>query len=130
MLIKQLTDLKTSFHFRKWQCIQKPGITGTTLTFNITNIYRNIENPTFILTAFQKTNDNPQLQYSSNFNSLDIKNIRIKLNDNFYPEELQNLAIENGNYAIPYEMYKDFKHVCSDNEGMRESCLLYTSRCV
>lgn len=81
--------------------------TGTALTFNVTNIYRNVENPTFVLIAFLKTNDDTQLENSSQFVSEKVKSFGVKFNDNLSPEELQNLHIENGNYAITYEVCKD-----------------------
>lgn len=43
------------------------------------------------------------------FDSLDVKNIRVKLNECYYPDELQNLHTSEGNYAIMYEQYQDYK---------------------
>lgn len=118
MLVKELTDLQNvQFHFKNWQCIQKPGLSGNTFTFDVTNIFRNVQNPTFVMVAFQ-TGAQDQERDSSLFNSLNVKNIRVKINDNVYPEELLNLNIAEGNYSLAYEMYKDYKNVYSDNNDM------------
>jgi hypothetical protein len=44
-LINDLFKENYIFQFKKWQCIQHMKVTGKTLTFDITNIYRNIQNP-------------------------------------------------------------------------------------
>lgn len=117
-LVKELADLKNiPFHFRSWQCIQKPSINGNTFTFDVTNIFRNIQNPTFVMVAFQ-TDIGPQLQDASHFKGMNVKNIRVKVNENVYPEEMENMNIHDGNYALAYEMYRDFKNVYQDNNDM------------
>lgn len=116
-LVKELSDLQTlNFHFRRWQCIRKPGLNGNSCSFDVTNIFRNVQNPTFVLVAFQTTAD--QVNNSSHFTPANVKNIRIYINDQIYPEELQNLSIDEGNYSIAYEMYRDFKNVYSNNDHM------------
>lgn len=118
-LIKHLADAQIMpFNFRKWQCIRKTDVAGSTLTFDITNTYRNIQNPTFIMVAFQTKSDKAQLRDASCFSHVNVKNIRVKINDAQYPEELQNFDIDNGNYTLAYEMLKDFKNVYSNNNDM------------
>lgn len=121
-LVKELADLRNiPFHFRSWQCIQKPSINGNTFTFDVTNIFRNIQNPTFVMVAFQ-TDAGSQLQDASLFSSMNVKNIRVKINENIYPEEMENLNITDGNYALAFEMYKDFKNVYQNNNDMLYDC--------
>ena len=60
-------------------------------------IYRNIINPKFIIASFQSDRQNNQLKDASQFDTLNIKTNRIKLN------------ISESNYAIMYEMYQDYK---------------------
>lgn len=107
----ELTNLKNiTYKFNKWECIQKRGVTGTTLTYDITNIYRNIENPKFIIVGFQDDRCEQQIKDPSYFDSMKVKNIRVKINETNYPDELQNLDINEGIYAVLFEMYKDFQN--------------------
>lgn len=127
-MVKELADLKNiPFHFRSWQCIQKPSITGNTFTFDVTNIFRNIQNPTFVMVAFQ-TETGTQVQDASLFSSMNVKNIRVKINENVYPEEMENLNITDGNYALAYEMYKDFKNVYQNNNDMLYDCTQFINK--
>lgn len=131
-LIKHLVDAKmVPFNFRKWQCIRKTDIAGSSLTFDITNTYRNVQNPTFIMVAFQDKSNKAQLRDASCFSHVSVKNIHVKINDAQYPEELQNFNIDNGNYALLYEMLKDFKNVYSNNNDMMyEPQKFITDKCV
>lgn len=117
-LIKDLSDRQNlNFSFRNWQCIRKPGLNAANIcTFDVTNIFRNVKSPTFVMVAFQSGAD--QEHNASSFTPANVKNIRVHINDLVYPEELQNLNVEDGNHAVAYEMYKDFKNVYSDNEHM------------
>lgn len=44
---------------------------------------------------------------------MDAQNIRLKFNENYYSEKLQNLNISDGNCAIIYEQFQDCKNVYS-----------------
>ena len=100
---------KVLFHFKQWQCIEQKGISGTTYNFDITNIYRNIYNPKFIIIGFQAARSNNQEKDPSKFDSENIKNIRVKLNGQYYPDELMNLRITDGIYRIAYQRYQEYK---------------------
>ena len=131
-LLKELADLqKLQFYFRSWQCIHKPNIAGNTFTFDITNIFRNIRNPTFVIIAFQTETADAQLRDASMLDSAKVKNIRVKINENVYPGEMENLDIASGNYAIAYEMYKEFKNVYQNNNDMLyDPPTFITKKCV
>lgn len=49
---------------------------------------------------------------------MNVKNIRVKLNGSYYPDELQNLHISEGIFRIMYQMYQDFKKVYCTNTEM------------
>lgn len=109
-LINEITKKeKITFHFNHWQCIEQKNIVGKTNSFDITNIYRNINNPKFIIIGFQKGRWNDQLYDTSKFDSEFVKNIRVKLNGHYYPDELLNLDINNDKFRLMYEMYQDYK---------------------
>ena len=52
-LINDLFKENYVFQFKKWQCIQHMKVTGKSLTADITNIYRNIQNPIWTYVVFQ-----------------------------------------------------------------------------
>jgi len=118
-LINEITKKeKLSFHFNHWQCIEQKNITGKTYNFDITNIYRNINNPKFIIVGFQKGRLNDQEYDTSIFDHMHVKNIRVKLNGQYYPDELMNLDIDGEKYRIIYQMYQDYKKVYYDCNNM------------
>uniref|UniRef100_A0A1B6EXB8 Double jelly roll-like domain-containing protein n=1 Tax=Cuerna arida TaxID=1464854 RepID=A0A1B6EXB8_9HEMI len=118
-LIDEITKSQNiMFNFLDWQCIEQKGISGTTYSLDITNIYRNISNPKFVIIGFQTDRQNNQEKDPSKFDSLNVKNIRVKLNGSYYPDELQNLNISGGLFRIMYQMYQDFKKVYYNNTNM------------
>lgn len=42
---------------------------------------------------------------------MNVQNIRVKWNEYYYPDELQNLSISNGSYAMMYEQFSDYDKV-------------------
>lgn len=114
--INELTKKeKILFHFNHWQCIEQKNISGKTYGFDITNIYRNIYNPKFIIIGFQKGRLNDQEYDTSKFDSMFVKNFRVKLNGHYYPDELMNLDINDEKFRIMYQMYQDYKKVYYNN---------------
>ena len=47
-----------------------------------------------------------------------VKNLRIKLNGQYYPDELMNLDIGGEKYRIIYQMYQDYKKLYHDSDNM------------
>lgn len=47
-----------------------------------------------------------------------MKHIRINQNDCYYPDELQDLNIGDGNYSILYEIFQDYTKVYYRNNDM------------
>ncbi|KAE9522132.1 hypothetical protein AGLY_017476 [Aphis glycines] len=74
-LINELSSLSKineyMFIFKSWQCIEDRNITGKTLIKDITNMYRNVQNPLF---AISDKLDN-QLRDPIQFNNCNLKNI-------------------------------------------------------
>ena len=116
-LIEELTIAKNIiFHFKQFQCIRQSGISGSTYNFDITNIYRNIINPKFIIVCFQASRDKNQEKDPSQFDSQNVKNLRVKLNGHFYPDEMLNLDISENKHRILYKMFQDYKKVYYGSE--------------
>lgn len=118
-LINEMVQFGTQiFLFKSWECIEKTGITGTNFSYDITNIYRNIDKPKFIIVGFQTGRRSNQKIDPSKFDHVDVRNIRVKINESYYPEEMINLDIKEGNYTLLYEMYKDYKKSYCKNLNM------------
>jgi len=126
-LINELTLLSKRneymFRFKSWQCIEERNISGKTLTTDITNMYRNINNPLFAIIAFQTDKLDNQLSDPIQFNNCNLKNIWLDIDSNRYPEELMNLDFKKEKFNIAYDMLMDYKHVY--NRLHRDLSLMY-----
>jgi len=110
-LINDLFKENYVFQFKKWQCIQHTKITGKSLTFDITNIYRNVQNPIWAFIVFQNNRLNNQKKDNSTFDHVDVKNLWIELSGRRYPEESLNLEWDTDNYCLAYNAYQDYKRL-------------------
>ena len=118
-LIDEMTKFGSQkFVFRSWECIEQNGITGKNYKFDVTNIYRNIDKPKFIIAAFQTSRRQNQKIDPSKFDHVDVRNIRVKVDESYYPDEMINLDIKEDNYTLLYEMYKDYKRAYGGNTNM------------
>lgn len=110
--LKTLSDNdKLKYNYLQWQCIEQKGVTGSSFSFDITNLYRNIFNPKFIIICLQTERSNNQKKDPSKFDICNIKNAVVKINRETYPQELQNLDVNDGKYRLLYDMYQNFRRV-------------------
>ena len=118
-IINELTKLNLQYMFRSWQCIQQRNISGNTLNIDVTNIYRNVDNPVFAIVCFQKNRSNDQLKDNSGFDHANVKNLHFEINSKRYPEEYLNLDFLNNNFCIAYEMYQNnYKKIFSKSDSI------------
>lgn len=110
--LKHLSDKnELVYHFYQWQCIDRKGVFGSTFSFDITGVYRNVYNPAFIIIALHTDRNNNQKKNPSQFDHCNVKNVAVKINGERYPQELQNLDITNKRYAVLYEQFLAFRSV-------------------
>lgn len=108
--LKSLSDGdKLVYKYFQWQCIEHKGVTGSTFSFDITNLYRNIFNPQFIIIGLQTDRGNNQKKNPSGFDHCNVKNAVVRINREMYPQELQNMDITNSKHMILYDMYQNFR---------------------
>jgi len=107
-LINNLFKENYIFQFKKWQCTQHMKVTGKSLTFDITNIYRNMQNPIWAFVVFQTNRLNNQQKDNSTFNHADVKNLWLEVSGRRYPEESLNLDWDSDNYCLAYNAYQDY----------------------
>lgn len=109
LLIKSLEEISSkneyTFNYKSFQCIQHKNVVGKTLNFDITNVYRNFNDPVCAMVVFQTNKSNDQLKNNSKFDHANVKNIYMEVNGKKYPEELTDLDFNNEDYLIAYDMF-------------------------
>lgn len=86
-------------------------VTGKSLTFDITNIYRNVQNPIWAFVVFQTNRLNNQQKKNSIFDHANVKNLWIELGGRRYPEETLNLDWDADHYCLAYKAHQDYKKI-------------------
>ena len=114
-LINNLFKENYIFQFKKWQCIQHMKVTGKSLTFDITNIYRNVQNPIWEFVVFQTNRLNSQQKDNSTFDHADVRNLWLEVSGRRYPEESLNLDWDSDNYCLAYNAYQDYERIFYKN---------------
>jgi len=97
-----------SSNFIKWQCIRKVKVTGNTWNFDITNIYRNLNNPIWVFVVFQTERTNNQQGDNHLFDYI-IRKLWIEQGGKHYSEEFLNLNFMNNFYCFAYRAFQDFR---------------------
>ena len=114
-LINDLFKENYIFQFKKWQCIQHIKVTRKSLTFDITNIYRNVQNPIWAFVVFQTNWLNNQQKDNSTFDHADVRNLWLEVSGRRYPEESLNLDWDSDNYCLAYNAYQDYERIFYKN---------------
>ena len=108
-LISELFQEKYVFQFKKLQCIQHMKVTGKSLSFDITNLYRNVHNPIWAFVVFQNNRLNNQQKDNAAFDHSDVRNLWIELGGRRYPKESLNLDWDADQYCLAYQAHQDYK---------------------
>jgi hypothetical protein len=74
-------------------------LSGNSLALDITNIYRNMQNPIWAF-VFQKNQSNDQQKDNGTFDHANVRNLWIELGGKRYPEESLNLDWDNNYYCM------------------------------
>jgi len=114
-LINDLFKENYIFQFKKWPCIQHMKVTGKSLTFDITNIYRNVQNPIWAFVVFQTNRLNSQQKDNSTFDHAVVRNLWLEVSGRRYPEDSLNLDWDSDNYCLAYNAYQDYKRIFYKN---------------
>ena len=73
------------FYFKQWQCIQEMNVSGSYLTINAANGYRNVENPIWAFIVFQTNKLKNQEKDNNTFVHANVRNFWIDHNGRRYP---------------------------------------------
>ena len=115
-LVNDLFKENYVFQFKKWQCIQHMKVTGKSLTADITNIYRSIQNHIWAF-VFQTNQLNNQQKDNKAFDHSDVKNLWIEVSGRRYPEETLDLDWDTDKFCLVYNAYLDYKRVFDKTTG-------------
>lgn len=109
--------------YRKWQLHEYPTLPSTTNLIWPVKTTVHMDKPRYVIVGFQNKRKNNNLANNSHFDFLDLVNIKLYLNAEYYPYD--NLQ---GNKSILYRMYSDFQSsYYFGNDGICEPLLDETS---
>ncbi|KAJ8974689.1 hypothetical protein NQ317_019845 [Molorchus minor] len=105
-----LTEIKpTLIPYRQWEYYELPSLTnGTSKEIWSIKTCTNLESPRYVIVAFQtnlKDNKSEDITY---FNNLNISNMKLNINSEYYPYEDMKLDFDARKYADAYYMYTQF----------------------
>ena len=106
------------FEFKKWQCIRHMKLSGKFLVFDITNIYRNVQNPIWAFTVFQTNQSNDQQKDNNTFNHANVRNMWLEFGGKRYPEKCLNLVWDIDYCCMAYSAFLDFKRICIKSDSI------------
>lgn len=114
-LINDITNVPYPLQFKQWQCIEYRNISGNIIQLNITDLYRNIDNPIWGFIVFQVSRNNNQEKDNSIFDHSDVKNIWLELGGKRYPEENYDIDFEEDNFGEIYDAFKSYQKYYAKN---------------
>lgn len=109
MLTRVAKDEPISIPFRKWQINEFPGMRNTNNEVWQVNTTTNLSRPRYIIIGFQNNRKDNAKAIASQFDNVNIRNIKVFLNEWSYPYTNMNLNFTAKNYAVAYKMYESFQ---------------------
>jgi hypothetical protein len=95
--------------FRSWELVEYPSLTETTRHTWPVKTTTKLETPRHIIVAFQKDKKNKVASNMSEFDDINLTNIRAFLNSERYPYTDLFLNFKDNKYATLYEMFSNFR---------------------
>ena len=68
-----------------------------------------VEKPRYVIVGFQTNRNNNRVRNASQFDHINLTNIKLYLNSQCYPQENLNLNINDNKFSILYEMFASFQ---------------------
>lgn len=105
--------------YRQWELHELPSLTsgGTTKEIWSVKTCTNVESPRYIIVAFQTNRKDQQSQDVTLFDNINISNIRLTLNSEYYPYEDMKLDFNSKKYHEAYYMYTQFSKLFASNNN-------------
>ncbi|XP_044575218.1 uncharacterized protein LOC123259024 [Cotesia glomerata] len=108
--LKYITsDPAIPISFRSWELYEYPLLPATSKHIWAIKTANQLEKPRFVILGFQTARKNQSDQNASEFEHCNIRDVKLFLNSQSYPYGNLNLNIANNQYALMYDMYKNFQ---------------------
>lgn len=126
-LLKSLrNDKPILIPFRKWELHELPSLNGgSTKEIWSVKTTTDVDCPRYIIVGFQTNRINQAMKDITQFDNLNISDIRLFLNGEYYPYERLNLNFTNNDYADAHYNYVQFASSFFNSAERRETLLDY-----
>jgi hypothetical protein len=96
--------------FRSWEMYENPALTAgsTNVNWSIAST-KQLEKPRFVIVGFQTKRKNLYSAENDKFDHLDVRDIKLFLNSEFYPYYNANIDFSKRQVAFLYQMYANFQ---------------------
>ncbi|XP_066157644.1 uncharacterized protein [Euwallacea fornicatus] len=126
--VKLLKSLKEDrpilIPFRKWELHELPSLNAnSTKEIWCVKTTTTVECPRYIIAAFHTNRNNLAMKDITLFDNLNISDIRLFLNGEYYPYERMNLNFTNNDYADVYYNYTEFASSFFNSAERKETLL-------
>ncbi|CAG9763457.1 unnamed protein product [Ceutorhynchus assimilis] len=95
--------------FRSWELIEYPELLKTNRHNWPVKTSTRVETPRHVIVAFQTEKRDSLNSNMSEFDDINLRNIKVFLNSERYPYNDLNLDISKNRFAVLYEMYSQFQ---------------------
>lgn len=125
MLHKMSKDEPVVIAFRKWEIYDLPAIRSSNKDIWPIKTSTNLEKPRLVVVAFQQNRKNNPKKDITLFDHVNIQNIRLQLNSEFYPYEAMKVNFADHQYVEPFVKYAQFQKLFFDDIDRCEPYLNY-----
>lgn len=102
-------DPPLSIGFRSWDMYENPTLPqATNINWTVTTTTQ-LEKPRFVIIAFQSGKRHNLAEENDEFDHINIKDLKLFLNSEFYPYSNMNLDFEKRNISFLYYLYSVFQ---------------------
>lgn len=103
------TNVPIQLAFRRWELYELPSMRATRDDVWPIKTTTQLEKPRYVLIGFQSQPKNDPTNHATDFDHVNISNIKLHLNSQTYPYEQMNLDWSKNNYAMAYHDYVNFQ---------------------
>jgi hypothetical protein len=96
--------------FRSWELHEYPVLPTTDRQTWTVKTSSELEKPRYVVLMFQTARKNDITKNASEFDHCNLTNVRLFLNDKYYPYDNLNQDISKGRFALFYDMYTRFQN--------------------
>lgn len=93
--------------FRYWELYENPALNDATKGLWSVKTSSSVERPVYVVAAFHNKRKNNYQEDSNLFDPMNITDIKLQLNSEYYPYENMRLNFENDKYTEAYHAYLD-----------------------